>query len=255
MRAWSASRTCSGQGTLKQGARAIDAPRLAIFFQSDGKTGFQARASRVERAVRIVFLRIQSVSRPQQTESGLPDSVPAWYTGQSGASRSMILAGPAMTHRHSTANYFPEHDQVGAIPMLSAIEPKQRRNPVITSSQIKSAPLLCAISARALSEPGSGFTTPMLAAMGSMMTAATFSGAARIDLRPTGASYIAQPSSSRRATTERRRCGLTKVIAPNRRAPASNGCAHDSIRQLVMFVRPVAARASLSAVRPTRFPK
>ena len=67
----------------------------------------------------------------------------------------MIFAGPATAPTGIPPPIiFPSMIRSGAMPMLSAIEPKQSRNPDITSSQIRSAPLLCAISASAFNEPG-----------------------------------------------------------------------------------------------------
>src|SRR5271170_6273377 len=39
-------------------------------------------------------VQARRVASPAATASGLPDSVPAWYTGPAGASRDMISARP-----------------------------------------------------------------------------------------------------------------------------------------------------------------
>ena len=48
---------------------------------------------------------------PARTESGLPESVPAWYTAPAGASRSIEFGPPSdRSNRVSTANDFAQHD-------------------------------------------------------------------------------------------------------------------------------------------------
>src|SRR5207244_1657562 len=51
--------------------------------------------------------------------------------------------------------------------------PRPRRKPVITSSKMSSAPQARVASRRAMRNPGCGGTTPMLAATGSTITAAS----------------------------------------------------------------------------------
>ena len=70
---------------------------------------------------------------------------------------------------------FPRVVMSGRMPKYSWAPPYPRRNPVITSSKISREPYSSVIWRRNSKNPFSGSTTPMLAATGSTMMAATWS--------------------------------------------------------------------------------
>ena len=67
---------------------------------------------------------------------------------------------------------FPRQVRSGAIPNRSCAPPRATRKPVITSSQMKSAPALCDSSWSTSRKPGRGRSTPMFPTTGSMIAAA-----------------------------------------------------------------------------------
>src|SRR6266478_4960994 len=67
---------------------------------------------------------------------------------------------------------FPSVVRSASMPKIPCTEPYCRRNPVITSSTISSAPFLLQIPCNPFKKPVSGGTTPMFAAIGSTMIAA-----------------------------------------------------------------------------------
>ena len=62
----------------QQRARAIDASRLIVFRERVAQPRFEPRTGSFELGYELVSLSMRSVSRPARTESGFPDSVPAW---------------------------------------------------------------------------------------------------------------------------------------------------------------------------------
>ena len=106
--------------------------------------------------------------------SGFPDSVPAWYTGPIGASSDMTSRRPpkAPTGKPPPIT-LPKHHRSGRTPRSSDAPPAPRRNPVMTSSKISSAPARSHAWRSPSRNPATGATSPMLAATGSTMTAAT----------------------------------------------------------------------------------
>ena len=110
--------------------------------------------------------------------TGLPESVPAWYTGPVGASFSMTSALPATAPTGKPAPMiFPKVTMSAATPNLSWAPPNATRNPVMTSSKMSSAPNSSQSSRSPCKKPAAGATTPMLPLTGSTMTQATWSGA------------------------------------------------------------------------------
>ena len=70
----------------------------------------------------------------------------------------------------------PKVTRSARTPKYSWAPPGARRKPVITSSKISRAPCLSHRARRPSRKPGAGPTTPMLAATGSTITAATWPG-------------------------------------------------------------------------------
>ena len=125
----------------------------------------------------------ESVASPAATATGFPESVPAWYTGPSGASCSMRSRLPATAAtgrpppmtlpkvtRSGTHGSSP--DAVEASRSTPQYPAGPARKPVSTSSQIMTAPSLRHSVAMRRLNPGGGVTTPMLHGAASTMTAA-----------------------------------------------------------------------------------
>ena len=111
-----------------------------------------------------------SVARPAATATGLPDSVPAWYTGPFGASLSMTSARPPKAPTGMPPPMtLPSVVRSGLMPSSFCAQPRSTRKPVITSSKISSAP--CASHSRRIVAMNSavGLTRFMLPAKGSTM--------------------------------------------------------------------------------------
>ena len=94
-----------------------------------------------------------SVASPQAVATGLPLSVPAWYTGPSGASWLITsLLAPKAASGMPPPMTLPNTLMSGLKPGINAAytlcaPPSATRKPVITSSKTSSAP--CACTARA----------------------------------------------------------------------------------------------------------
>ena len=127
--------------------------------------GRRARRRRRRRAAR-------ATASPAAVASGFPDSVPAWYTGPSGASAAMTSARPPKAPMgRPPPMTLPKQREVGRdAETLLAPRPTPRRNPVITSSKISSAPTRSHAARSPSRKPGAGGTRPMLAATGSTIT-------------------------------------------------------------------------------------
>jgi len=78
---------------------------------------------------------------------------------------------------------FPRQVRSGVTPKTPWAPPRPRRKPVITSSKMRSAPQADVASRSAARKPGAGGTTPMLAATGSTITAASSSPRAATKVR------------------------------------------------------------------------
>ena len=84
-----------------------------------------------------------SAASPAAVASGFPESVPAWYTGPSGASSSSSAAGPPIAASGSPPpTTLPKIERSGVMPKRSCAPPGPTRKPVITSSHTRSAPAL-----------------------------------------------------------------------------------------------------------------
>ena len=85
---------------------------------------------------------------PAAIASGLPESVPAWYTGPLGATCSIRSRRPPYAATGSPPPItLPSVVRSAVTPKRSAAPPGAMRNPVITSSKISSAP--CSSASRA----------------------------------------------------------------------------------------------------------
>ena len=109
--------------------------------------------------------------------SGFPESVPAWYTGPSGASAAMTSARPPNgADGQAATDHLAEAGQVGpdAVAALGAARPEAEAGDDLVEDQERARPV--ARRAQAREEAGlPGGPAPMLAATGSTMTQATSS--------------------------------------------------------------------------------
>ena len=105
---------------------------------------------------------------------GFPDSVPAWYTGPSGASSSITAARPpTAASGRPPPTTLPKIERSGVMPKRACAPPTPTRKPVMTSSNTSSAPCRVQRSRSPSRKPAAGGTSPMLAAIGSTRIAAT----------------------------------------------------------------------------------
>ena len=115
-----------------------------------------------------------SAASPAAVASGLPASVPAWNTGPSGDSVSITSRRPPTAPiGRPPPMTLPNVVRSGVTSYLAWAPPSSRRNPVITSSNTSSAPTRSHSARSPSRNPAAGATTPMLAATGSTITAAT----------------------------------------------------------------------------------
>jgi hypothetical protein len=106
--------------------------------------------------------------------NGFPESVPAWYTGPSGASKASTSARPPNAPTGSPPPItFPKHQRSGRTPDQPDAPSSPSRNPVMTSSKINNAPTSSQAARRPSRNPTDGATSPMFAATASTMTHAT----------------------------------------------------------------------------------
>ncbi len=116
---------------------------------------------------------MQSWANPAAMATGFPLNVPAWYTGPKGATISIISLFPPYAPTGIPAPIIlPMVVKSGRTWKYSWAPPGARRNPVITSSKIKTAPYASQSFRRPSKNPGLGRTTPIFAATGSTTTAA-----------------------------------------------------------------------------------
>ena len=116
-------------------------------------------------------MHARSVAVPAAVASGLPDSVPAWYTGPDGASRSMISARPPNAAAGSPPPItLPNVIRSPAMPSCPYQPDRVTRKPVSTSSMTSSAPYSAHSAASSSLKPAAGGTTPMFAGHASVMT-------------------------------------------------------------------------------------
>ena len=119
------------------------------------------------------------MARPAATATGFPDSVPAWYTGPSGARRSITSVRPPNAAAGSPPLItLPKVNRSASTGSKPNHPDRLIRNPVITSSTIKSAPCSAVIARSAALKPLTGATAPMLPGQASVMTAAMVSPSA-----------------------------------------------------------------------------
>src|SRR5262245_41200774 len=113
----------------------------------------------------------RSVASPAAVASGFPDSVPAWYTGPDGASRSMISARPPKAAAGSPPPItLPNVIRSPATPSRPYQPDLVTRKPVSTSSMTSSAPNSAQSPASSSLNPADGGTTPMFAGQASVIT-------------------------------------------------------------------------------------
>ena len=113
------------------------------------------------------------VAIPAAIATGFPLSVPAWYTGPVGASRSIrSRRPPKAAHGKPPPITLPSVVRSGVTFQRVCAPPYPIRNPVITSSKIRTLPLAVHRARRPPRKPSSGGITPMFAATGSTITQA-----------------------------------------------------------------------------------
>mmetsp|Transcript_202 Transcript_202/g.733 ORF Transcript_202/g.733 Transcript_202/m.733 type:complete len:245 (+) Transcript_202:131-865(+) len=117
--------------------------------------------------------RMFRVSIPATIARGFPESVPAWYMGPAGATISMISRRPPYAPTGSPPPMtLPIVVRSGVTPQYSCAHPLLILNPVMTSSNVKSAPSAVVISRRPSRKDLSGTMKPELPTTGSKMTPA-----------------------------------------------------------------------------------
>ena len=88
-----------------------------------------------------IILVIALLTLPAAMATGLPDSVPAWYTGPAGATSSMYSRLPPKAPTGMPPPItLPSVDKSGVTPKSSCAPPRATRKPVITSSKISKTP-------------------------------------------------------------------------------------------------------------------
>ena len=107
--------------------------------------------------------------------SGFPERVPAWYMGPSGETICIIsVLAPYAPTGSPPPIIFPRQVMSGVTPNSSCAPPLPRRNPVMTSSKMRTAPCFLHVERSRLRKFFSGVTTPMFPATGSIITPAIF---------------------------------------------------------------------------------
>jgi len=110
------------------------------------------------------------VASPAAIATGFPDSVPAWYTGPSGARRPITSARPPNAAAGSPPLITLPNVNRSASTGSRPYQPDQlTRNPVITSSTTSRAPCAAVMRRSASLKPGSGGTAPMLPGLASVI--------------------------------------------------------------------------------------
>ena len=123
--------------------------------------------------ISLLSLKILKVSKPAAVAIGLPDNVPAWYTGPSGLIIRIMSARPPYAPTGiPPPTIFPRVVRSGFMLKYSCAPPIESLKPVITSSNIRRLPFSLVMSLKNSRNPCLGSTTPMLAATGSTITAA-----------------------------------------------------------------------------------
>ncbi|MNV27768.1 hypothetical protein D3C71_1189270 [compost metagenome] len=160
-------------------------PSLSVLKGTPSAAAAAARPSTRERVVadsaskKPGFLISRSVASPQAVATGLPDSVPAWYTAPNGARFSMMARGPPKAASGIPPPMtLPSTVMSGLKPgMLLAYTlcalPRATRKPVITSSSTSSAPYSVHSSRQRFMNGTLARTKFMLPAMGSIITQAS----------------------------------------------------------------------------------
>ena len=120
----------------------------------------------------------RKVARPHAVATGLPDKVPAWYTGPSGASSSITArlapkAASGMPPPITLPNTLMSGSKPGiALAYRLCAPPSATRKPVITSSNTSSAPCRVHSSRKRFMNGTPARTKFMLPAIGSIITQA-----------------------------------------------------------------------------------
>ena len=112
--------------------------------------------------------RVPGLEMVRLVSSGTEAGMSAVRLARGATGRDVIVKFAGCYHGHSDSLL-----AAGVIPKCSVAPPRAMRQPVITSSKISSAPAAEHASRRPSRKPGAGATTPMLAATGSTITAAT----------------------------------------------------------------------------------
>ena len=127
--------------------------RHAVLRRGLGEAGGKGFATARPGAGRRRSSSRLSVARPAAVASGLPESVPAWYTSPAGATAP---SGRAARRRPPPGRpppmIFPRMVRSGVTPSRSCAPPRATRNPEITSSNTSSAPAASAAVAQEVEE-------------------------------------------------------------------------------------------------------
>src|SRR5215470_16071674 len=195
----------------------------------------------------------RNVASPAAVASGFPDSVPAWYTGPDGASRSMISARPPNAAAGSPPPItLPNVIRSPATPSRPYQPDLVTRNPVSTSSMMSSEPCSAASAASTSLNPGSGGTTPMFAGHASVIRhairgpcAANTPATAAVSLNgSTSVSAAAAPVTPGLS-------GRANVATPDPAAASSAANIVASVPELTSRTLSTGARAAISSASST----
>ena len=145
----------------------------------DGLT-FGAPTKKELELAELITDAMPSIEKVRLVNSGTEATMSAIRTARGYTGRDMIIKFRGNYHGHSDgllvkAGSAALTTAVGLTPKYSCAPPNLSLNPVITSSNIRTVPYFNVISRRNFKNPSFGGTTPILAATGSTMIAATFS--------------------------------------------------------------------------------
>ena len=124
----------------------------------------------------ILSFNLSRTLNPAAIAKGFPDNVPAWYTGPSGATWSIISDLPPYAPAGSPPPIiFPSVVISGITSYNSCAPPFETLNPLITSSKINRLLFSVQIALNSFKKLFSGITKPIFPAIGSIITAAILS--------------------------------------------------------------------------------
>ena len=191
----------------QQRSGAIDASRLSGFFQCVAKSGFEARAGGVECGVRIGLLENAKCLETRANGKRISRQRARLVDRTDWREQVHDLRGAGdCADRHSAADYFSEHDEVRRrCPCFRQLRAETEAEPgynFVTDQ--KRAVVVCDFGERFQRSWHQDSPRPCWRRR-ARRSRQRFSQARRgINLRLSQSSYMAQPSSSRRAPTELR---------------------------------------------------